>query len=175
MFPTRLNLLSPAKRAALHRLIYLQFLRGLLEIMLLVLSVSGIALLGGRSVLQDYFDELAVEIAAISNQQADTNQQVKLINRVLSQTENLQKAYTLWTPIMADLANAIPDNITLTGLDLNIKKKAATFTGFSADRDALLNLQKQLESLPRIAKVDIPLSQLTEKKDISFSITATLK
>ena len=174
MLPTRLNLLSSRKRNHLQKMIFFQFTRNILEMTLFVLCISGIALLGGRSVLQNHFSDLTSQIAMTTNKYADTNKKIQEINKTLLTTEKIQKKYFLWTPIISEISSKIPNNIVITHLNVDKKNKIATFTGKAPTREDLLKLQEQLETLSFIDTIEIPISSLTEKENIPFSITTPI-
>jgi hypothetical protein len=174
MFPTRLNLLSSRKRNHLQKMIFFQFTRNILEMTLFVLCISGIALLGGRSILQDHFNDLTTQIAQTTNKYADTNKKIQDINKILLTTEKIQRNYFIWTPVMTEISSKIPKNIVISHLNVDNKNKVITFTGKAPTREDLLNLQEQLESLSFIETIEIPVSALTEKENIPFSITTPI-
>ena len=175
MLPTRLNLLSPAKQTHLRLMMYGQYSRHLLEHLFLVIALSGIILLGGQTLLDSYFQSLASDLTSLSTRQASKNRQIKTINAVLSQTAAIQERYTLWTPLITHIVNAVPDHVTLTAFQLDAPNKTYTFSGLAARREDLLLFQRELQALPQIAAVNIPLPNLIEQQQVRFSFTATLK
>jgi len=141
---------------------------------LFFLCIIGIALLGGRWVLQGYFNGLVEGIIAVSSEYAHANQEIKKINHILRGVQQIQDQYFLWTPVLSEFTTKIPDAVILSRLSFDIKTKTAALSGTAATRDDLLDLQRRLESLSFIASASIPLSQLTKKENISFSLTAQM-
>ncbi len=175
MLPTRLNLLLPTKKKYLRRMIYVQFIKSVLETLLITVCISSMVILGGRWILQEHFNSLIENITSISNQHTGTNKIIIDINNVLKQTEEIQEKYIIWTPIIAEFMNSIPENITLSSINMNKEKKVYTISGIAENREALLNFQQTLEGLPSIIDAPVPISQLTTKESISFSINANLQ
>lgn len=175
MIPHRLNLLSPDKYQHLKRMVSFQFIKNLLELILMTISISGMALLGGQWVLQDYFNQIAEQIVSVSNRYAATNQDIKKINLTLNQVEKIQKEYYNWTALLSALTEKIPKNIILTALNFDDKNKKIILTGTAAARDDLLALKDNLNTLLWIKPVQIPPTQLTEKNNIQFSFTLEKK
>lgn len=173
--PTRLNLLSPAKQSNLRMMMYGQYSRHLLEHLFVVTAISGIVLLGGQWILDTHFQTLAANLTSLANSQAGKNKDIKMVNAIISQTANIQDKFTIWTPIIRDVANAVPDSVTLTSIHLDQARKIYTFSGIASRRDDLLLFQKQLQNLPQIASVTIPLASLVSKNNVQFSFTAALK
>lgn len=175
MYPTRLNLLPPKKRAYLQHLVFAQFGKNLVELTLIILSLLGIILVGGYDILQRYFNTLAANLTTISNQQATKNLLIKNINISLIETEKLQGKYILWSTILQQIVSGVPNGITLSTMTLSARTKTFVFVGVARTRQDLLEFQSGLQKLPMIEAVEVPLSQLTEKISVPFSITVTTK
>ena len=175
MFPTRLNLLSPEKKRYLEHLMYWQFLKTSIESFLGILCFSGIVLLGAEWVLQDYFNDLSASLTTSNKIQAEKNLQIKHVNRVVRDINALQQIYTQWTPRLSRLLAAIPPSVILNDLTLNSTSGSYTLSGIAATRDDLLAFQNALEALDFIDRVPIPLSQLTAKENVPFSLVVTGK
>ncbi|MBI4427369.1 MAG: PilN domain-containing protein [Candidatus Magasanikbacteria bacterium] len=152
-----------------------QFIKNILEIILIVTCVIGIAMLGGEWVLGGYFNDLNVTISSLQNRYAETNKTVKTLNEKLKRIDFIQNLYQPVSPLLPDIATAMPDDANLTALNLNLKNKNLSLTGFAANRDDLLILQSRLEKIAWIQTVDIPVDQLTKKDNINFSFSAAIK
>lgn len=156
-------------------MIFTEFTKSTLESILFLLCLIGIALLLGQSVLEGYFNDLTENLVSSSNQYAGSNKEIKRINRLLRQTKLIQDNYFIWSPILVELANNTPNGITLSTIQLNADKKNLSFAGLAATRENLLFFEENLRSLSFISSVSIPLSQLAEKTNISFSLSAQIK
>jgi len=174
MYPTRLNLLSPEKRTYLRRMIYIQFIKNTLISIVFVFCVSGITLLGGQWVLQEYFNDVSTNLVATNNGSAERNQKIKEVNYLISETDALQQTYIIWSSIIVELTNAIPNGIVINDLSLNSGDKYV-LSGIADTRENMLEMQKKLNTLDFIKNTKIPISQLTEKENFAFSISATVK
>ncbi len=173
MFPIRLNLLSPDKQRYLHRIVYVQFAKNSLQFFLCIICLSGIMLLGAQWILEGYFNDLAESLTATARD-TEKNQRINEVNNLIKNAAEIQKIYTLWTPELAAIAAAIPDGVVLSNFELDSVNRSYVLGGNARTRDDLLRLRTQLEKLPFIETVPIPLSQLTEKENVSFSISATM-
>lgn len=174
MFPSRLTLLSQEKRKYLQKILYIQFVKSSLESAVFILSISAITLLGAQSVLQNYFNKLASNLAFSNNKQAEKNLQIKKANKIIDQTESLQSIYTHWTPLLTELGNSIPEKVLLNSISINKTEEKLILSGKAETRAALLELQSNLENLAQIDRAEVPLSQLTSQIDISFSLKIDL-
>ena len=175
MHSTRLNLLSPEKRKHLQRMIYIQFAKNTLTSVVFVFCISGITLLGGQWVLQEYFNDVSVNLIATNSRYAEKNKKIKEINNLIIQTDAIQQQFAPWSSIAENLANAIPNGAIINNLSLNSDNNTFVISGTAETRNSLLEMQTNLKALEFIDNVDIPISQLTEKENISFSITAVYK
>lgn len=151
------------------------FFKNVLEIGLVVVTFAAVVLIGGRWFLQNYFNDLTEQLVVVSNQKSDVNQRIKHVNHVVKDISLMQKEYASWSPTIRDVAVAIPANISMESMIFDRELQVYTFTGIAKTRTDLLDFQKKLQGLPFIAKVELPLSQLTEKENIPFIITAGVK
>lgn len=156
-------------------MIRFQFIKNILEVILIVVCIIGIAMLGGQWVLANYFKSLNATISSLNNKYAKTNQTVKSINQKLAQLEFIQNAYSPAAPLLPEIIQAIPNGVSLTALNLNPKSKQLNMAGFAATRDDFLDMQTRIAKIPWIQEWDVPVDQLTKKDNINFSFSATIK
>ena len=175
MIPVRLNFLSPNKRRNLQTMVIFQLGKSVLEIILIVMCLIGIGLLGAQSVLQDYFNDLSGTIAFTQSRHQQTNREVKEINQTIIQLEKIQAGYKSFLPLFPSLFTNLPNYIYLDGLNVNLEKGSLTLSGFAKKRDQLLNYKKTLEGLTWVKKIDWPLSQITKKDDLPFTLELEIK
>jgi len=175
MIPCRLSLLSPEKRQNLNSMVYFQFLKSILEILLIVISITGIILLGAQSVLEDYFSKLTSTIVFTQNQFAKTNSEIKNINETIKEVGKIQKEYEPINKIIKLFTTALPNELILNTVSYNQNTKILSLTGTALTRDSLLNFKEQLKSYPEVVSSDLPASQLTKKDMVPFSLNLKLK
>lgn len=173
MIPHRLNLLSPDKRKNLKRMVNFQFTKSLLNLTLIILSCIGIVFLGGQWILQNYFNEVTAQITSVTNKYAEKNQEIKAINMILTQTDRIQTEQQLMTGRILEITNQIPDGIILNSL--KIDQDRINLSGSAYTREDLLQLAKKLETIDWLSEINIPPEQLTQKDNIIFAISPTIK
>ncbi|PIT86395.1 MAG: hypothetical protein COU33_03390, partial [Candidatus Magasanikbacteria bacterium CG10_big_fil_rev_8_21_14_0_10_43_6] len=93
----------------------------------------------------------------------------------VQQAEIIQSLNTSWTNYMTTLADNTPNGVRFTGVRMVKSGKLLQVDGQALNREALLAFQQNLEAIEWINEANIPISQLTEKENIPFSIQATLK
>ncbi len=175
MFPIRLNVLSPEKKHLIKKMTRFQFFKNLLEIFLIVTTIIAMTLLGSQFVLQNYFSALTENIVSINSQHAEDLREIRQINHLLKNTHNIQLNYYHWTPLINDLSASIIPGITLESLHIDQTEKNVIFTGHAKTRELFLSFQESLEHNSRLEKIVSPISGLTKKEHIPFSISASLK
>lgn len=175
MFPIRLNLLSPRKKKHLSKMTRFQFVKGLLEILLIVASVIAIVLLGSQYVLQNYFSALTENIVSVNSGHAEEIRDIRQVNHLLQQTSDIQKQYKQWTPLVHALTHNTTNGITLDTVNIDQSTKTVTFIGTARTREIFLDYQQTLEENSYLADIISPISGLTQKENIPFSISATLR
>lgn len=175
MFPTRLNLLSPQKKKSLEKMARFQFTKGLFEIILIAVSIIAIILLGSQFVLQNYFSALTENIVSIDSLHAEDIREIRKVNHLIRQTYDIQKQYKQWTPLIQTLTIDTINGIALDTIRINQLTKTVTFIGRAETREIFLDYQQSLEDNEYLANIISPISGLTQKQDIPFSISANLK
>ncbi len=178
MYPTRLNLLSPAKKKNLERIILFQFMRSLFELCLIIVCLCATLIVGSHYLLEQFYHRITNSVSPIGNHYAKVNQKIKEINTILKDAEAIQKEYILWTPLIEEVTRAIPLRIRVTNLDFRGDEHVINISGQAETRDDLLLLQKQLEAITcnHTCTVQAPLlpGQLTKKETIAFTLSASV-
>lgn len=170
----RLNLLPPDKQQNLQRTIMAQFIKNIFELAFLVTCIIAIGLLGGQWVLQNYFHDITASTLSVSTGPNERTTRINEVNAILRNANAAQKGYTLWTPTLIELHEVIPDNVVITQISMNTQGKKATIMGRAETRDALLELERALESLDFLGEIEIPISQLTQQENIPFTFNPEL-
>ncbi len=173
MIPTRLNVLSPQKRQHLKRLTIMQTFKTVLELLLFVVAIIGVFLRGASWVLERYIADVHVASTGQAAAESEATERIRTANKEIRALAGAIGSYVPWADQMRLLADAIPAGVVLNALVDDEKNGEYAFSGTAATRADLLQLQTNLEALEHIDRVIVPLSQLTERENISFSITAT--
>lgn len=175
MIPHHLNLLSPDKCKNLKRMMCFQFIKTTLEIVLIFLSFSGMILMGGQLLLEDYFNKIIAQVVASSNRYYSTNKEIREINATLEKISKIQNEFIPWTITMKNIVDVMPEKTTLNSLVIDSANKKIALGGLAATREDFLNFKDSLNKLGVFQLMDIPPAQLTEKTDVMFSFSLNLK
>lgn len=175
MLPLRNNLLSPSKKDHLAQLLQIQFLKNMLEMVFIMISIIGIVFLGSQRILQNYFTSLTESMVSVQDGHGEEIQEIQRINKTLHTISNIQKQYFTWTPLLMTLGHATTNGIVLNNVSIDQKTKKITIDGHATDRDDFLQYQEALKKLPQVAEIQSPLSDLTKVENFSFTILVSLK
>ncbi|MDP2692631.1 MAG: hypothetical protein Q8O88_03245 [bacterium] len=171
MYPIKINLLSPEKRKYLTRMVYVQFVKNTFISIVFVFCISGITLLGGQSVLQEYYTDVSASLALSGELHADKNKKIEAVNTIIKNVEAVQEMHNLWANKILRIGNSVPSGVILNSIILAKDKERINISGTAIDRDSLLELKENITKLEFVNDIEIPLGQLTEKEDIDFSIS----
>lgn len=171
----RLNLLSFEKKRSLQRLVYIQFSTHILEFILLLLCLFGLVLLGSEQVLESYIHSISKSPETYGDQIRGINTQIQTIEGTTKKIKIMQEFSVPWTKKMSDVANITPVGITLQSIRFSASGKELSIQGTAKERAELLAYGEALQKLPWLKELNIPLSQLTEKQNVSFAISASLQ
>ncbi len=175
MLPTRVNLLSPQKQGYLHRMVYMQFFKHLLQTILALLCIIAGMLMVTEILLADYIQAIQQKVSIAPTRITQVNNDVTFINKTIQRTAAIQEEFIPWTTHMSDLLVMLPTGIFLNDMQFNGKTKQIILTGTTDTRDTLISFINTLELSPNIISADVPISQLTQKESSSFSLTILLK
>lgn len=175
MLPTRLNLLPLNKQKNLQKMLRSEFIRSMLGMVIIVISIIGMALIGGKYILQTYFTDLAETIHTVKIDTKDENIKIEQVNQRVKTASFVFDSYYYWPTVLTEITTTVPDGIIINRLTADVNTKELSITGVAESRTSLLSFGDALRAVPLIDTVTIPISQLTEREDISFAVRATIK
>ncbi len=148
--------------------------------------VAGACLTGALFIMPSFFtvtlQERSLKVERVA-QEENAVGNANSLETVLAQSDQkiaiLAAKYT--SPALTDLMSSIiqkkPAGVILEGIRYERaqnKGETLVLSGTSATRDALVLFQEALRKEPRIANVQLPISDLASSANISFTLTATL-
>ncbi len=177
---TLLNLLPPARRTALQKILLGRTVRGAA---VFVLSASCILALCAAAASVALNRALVAQRAATHEAKTDAVQasggtlpedRIRRLNAQLKRLAALQGEYVKTSTMLAAIATQVPPGVRLTSLEYDRAKKTLALRGVAATRDALLALQKNLTSTSAYSNVTAPVSNLLERTNITFEMNMQL-
>jgi hypothetical protein len=175
MLPTRLNFLPKEKQRYLHQAVMGSVTTHILETILLCLCVCTIAILLGFLFIESHYRRVAESTINIETQHTGQGQTIREANYLIEQTYAIEKQTPLLTPLIVSITEAIPSGISLDQLRIDVTKKEVLISGIAQTRDAYLALETALGTISFIEDIQIPLSDLTQKTNIGFSFTMSMR
>jgi len=105
---------------------------------------------------------------------SSTEEIIKELNSQLKTVEQIQGKYILWTNLIKDFSNSVPDGIELHTTLIDRITKQVKITGLAQNREILLSFQETMKEFTYFDNVVYPISNLIEKENINFEISGIL-
>lgn len=154
-------------------------LRKFFLIRVLILSFYGFLIAGGLwatlSLLNAQDRDLERQLSQRKQEEKtakflEVQQKISTFNQNLQNVARLQERHAAITPILVELSRTTPATVRLTTLRIIVADQSAQLAGIAQTRDALLAYQKALEESDLFLEVTSPLSNLTNRENVEFSL-----
>lgn len=169
-----LNLLSDQKKEELKKKLFFEIITNVLEMLLAINIAVAIILLVAKIVLQNNFNETVSQSTLITTSYSAINQEIDKVNRELKLVDKLYKNAPLWSDLLMHLSKATPTDVNIRNASFNTLEKTASISGFALTRSGLLELIKNLESTNMFEKIESPISNIFERTNINFGLSANI-
>lgn len=169
-----LNLLSPNKKNRLVKLIKFLFVKEILEIMILTLSILAITHLFGVQVLDNFLSSLSQSTVAINKDYSKYNREIVTANALVKKVLTASSQYAPLSPYLTYISEILPPDIKLNTVQINRTSPQLTLSGTATTRESLLSFQDKLRKASWISEVSTPVSELFQKTNINFEVRASL-
>jgi type IV pilus assembly protein PilN len=172
----KLNLLPPEEKKELElvnlsRLIL--SLAGWLSFFLIVFTLLLVSTFFCLSILLQAQDRL-IEIRQSDSKMQnllEIEEKIKQANQRINRVFLKQKESILWTPLLEEIAQIVPQGVYLTSFSYQATNNQINLNGWAQQRENLLLFQKTLEENPTFTDVKAPLANFIKQRDINFSFT----
>lgn len=144
----------------------------MLETILFLLCLIAMVLVAAEVMLNRYFSSITNQVQVSTQRIAKLNTDITFINNTIQRTGLIQKEFIPWTEEIAKVTQSVPPGIILTNMRFDRGNKQISLSGKANTRDELLSFMETLKTIPFIKTATVPLSQLTQKEQINFTITA---
>jgi Tfp pilus assembly protein PilN len=101
----------------------------------------------------------------------DLEREVRQTNEFLQAVATRLSSHPAWTPVIRTIFAVIPPEVSLKNFEVSADTGALSIKGTSTSRAAVIELQKSLEGLPTIQKVEAPLQNFASGPGVEFSFT----
>lgn len=169
-----LNLVSQdlKKEIKLRRLYH--SLKRIYFLLLIVVIFTAITLLVAQIILQNNFNKIVEQTTLITKNSQTYNLRVREVNARLNSVDQIQNNFVYWTKLFEALTGGIKNDVTFSYLKINGGDSSAMIRGAAKTRSGLLDFKETLESSDIFSDINFPLSNLLEKNNINFEISAKL-
>ncbi|MDD4901943.1 MAG: PilN domain-containing protein [Patescibacteria group bacterium] len=167
----RLNLLAEeAKQTIKYQRLYFLLLKA--ESILLILAILvGVIVFAAEKMLSANIYQSSQETAKLINaSSADYNVKARELNEKMAAVAQIENSHLSYARILRHLAALMPDNISLSFLNIDSDAKTIKLRGLAMTRDDLLNLEKNLKDAPWLKNVNVPLEEKFSQNKIDFDI-----
>lgn len=180
-----INLLPPIRHAWLKRQNTFGKVSGFLSAVILGLTILTFSAGISMGVLW-VMSQMAVPTTSLQFQTAVDKyrllkQAISDQNDILQYLNSLSRGQLVWTDFLHPLFTAAPTGIAITHLDGNYDNQTKAgvpiinLKGEAANRNVLINFETALKTLPQLASVEAPVSNLLDRTNSIFQFKLILK
>lgn len=175
MLNSTLNLLPPPKRKSVAAMLKFLFIKGMLEMIILVGAIVATILLWSWLVLLEEYNNLSVSAVQISRGSSSRNQEIRQLNKSIFDLERSGAGFTIVSIKITDIANILPPNVTLRTFNLNRRANQIELWGTADSRPSLLAFEDSLRKISWVEEIQAPASRLLQKENINFELRIKVK
>jgi hypothetical protein len=124
--------------------------------------------------LKSYLKEISQKNNIVNKETNETIQAVDDINKKINEVALIQKEEVTWLNFLKLIADNTPKDVKYNKISMN-KNDGLILSGQSKTREGLIEVKKFLDSSPFLGDINFPISNLLEKENINFNITAKIK
>ena len=174
----KLNLIPDYRKEEIRRSSLLRVvLRWEIEIVF-ILAGFFLLLVSLNQILQIKLDSQTAEIGRMQDKAKydrlkELDENFKSINAKIAMDKSIQEDQLYWSRMFERIENDVPENVSV--LKIANKNYKVLLAGQAMTRDDLLKLEDSFSRDECFAEVDLPLSNLVSKDNVSFQIEFTAK
>jgi len=169
-----LNLISPEQKKELGLRRFYILIKNLTIIFLLFTTILAIIMLIAKMIIQNNFNKVVNDYSLTTRYSRIVNYEMENFDKQLNFIVNVQNDYIPWTNFIASFINSVPPEINLYSVDLGKTDSQMKINGFAQNRDDLLKFKGNLENLPLLSEINVPMGNLLKKESIEFEIEAKI-
>ncbi len=153
---------------------------GASSIVMTVVSAALAGLVSYRNSVLSYerlrleIDRSGVEKTLFGTRYQEIKEELTLFNQEVSALTKIDQTLISVPLVLESVLELIPREIQVLSMNYFDEDLSVQITGIASGRDALLELQENLENDPIIKEFDIPLSAYDQKSETSFTVTLLL-
>jgi Tfp pilus assembly protein PilN len=136
--------------------------------------VSFILVLGSYLVMMQQIADLKVknlENLQISQTRNKYQNEAKKINDTVNKILKIKTATVVPEEVLNQIWGQKPPGVNIISYKMDFQKGSMVLNGVSVDRTSLINFEKNLEAVPEITQVTIPISSFEKETDLEFQLS----
>lgn len=169
-----LNLLPPDKKDALEQGFVLASAQTLTLIVLIIAIFVGGTLFSLRTIMAGDLAGITSLSSSVGDEGVTLAEDIARINSYLKRIDGFEAKTVRWSGALRELSMQIPQDIRVDELTVD-KDGKITLRGLSPTREDVLTLRDRLAALPFVDTIKSPLSNILQKKNVSFEFELTHK
>lgn len=170
----QINLLPPSKRKSIFNIYILYYLQLFLEILLGYTIIISVIFIFSYNFLTNSLKDFEQTTISMDAEYATINKKIIEVNKILKKIDRIQSNNVDWSNYLYQILSTSHDGITISGMDMQKQAKTLIITGRANTRNQLLIFKDTLTNLNFLKNVELPVSALTAKQNIDFTLNADL-
>jgi len=168
----KLNIISAELKKEIKLIIIYKFLKRLSFLIFSVLLIYSVAFQASRLILKKYSNDDINKKTVNTKNSDEYIQKVKDINEKINDVTTVQADSVNWSTFIKNFSGIVSNDISINQFSIDKKSSTLTISGTAITRDSLLGLESSLEKMTYLKEVNLPISDLLKKDNISFTIVA---
>lgn len=168
-----LNIISPELKNEIKLKYIYQVIKGSLLLISVFLVFYAVLLVSSKYVLKSYLKEISQRSYTANDSTNKTVMAVNDVNKKLNEVAVIQKDEINWLNLLELISKNTSSDIKYNKISMD-KNNGLVLSGQSKTRDGLIKIKKFLDESAFLSDVDFPISNLLEKENINFNITAKI-
>lgn len=169
-----LNIISPELKNEIKLKNIYQIVKSSFLLIGFFLIFYAIILVSSRFVLKSYLGEISRINNNANSSTNDTAKAVTDVNSKLKEVAAIQRDEINWLNLLELISKNTSSDIKYNKISMS-RTNGLLLSGESKTRDGLIKMKKFLDDSSFLSDVDFPISNLLEKENINFNITAKIK
>lgn len=174
-----INLIPPEARARIVTEYWVRVVTVWLILLAVAATVVGVLLFPAYVLVTSQVNRSATEAEAARAEVGQHNTTTKVLDAASEEARLIVAGANnpLLTPVVDMIEEIMPEGVEATAYTLTRQGNAVapvTLRGTASTRTTLAAFRDALLAHPRIAKVDLPISNFAKDRDISFTVTLTI-
>lgn len=170
-----INLISNEQKKEIKMKRLYESIKKIFCVSIVLTCLTAIMFLASKLILQNEYVNAVMQTSIIARNSRGFDNKISGINHQINTASSIQDNYKIWSPLIKDIAEITPADITLSLLSIGADGKAVQLKGTAKYRESLLEFKQKLENSGNYEDINLPLQNILQKENINFDITVGIK